>query len=277
MSTQLVLLGTGTPNADPTRYQSSLAILVDEQAYIIDCGGGTIQRITQARDKYGHPGLAMPNLTRLFLTHLHPDHTIGLPDFLIAPWVLDRDDPLHIYGPNGTQALVDGILQAYEPGIAEHRDGLAPINHPLTVQVTQITAGTIYQDERVTVEAFPASHGGLDAYSYKFTTPDKSIVISGDTAPTDALIEQASGCDILVHEVYSAVRFGRRSAAWQQYHSSVHTSTIELAAIANATKPGLLVLVHQLLWGATEAELREEITSLYHGEVISGHDLMQVA
>ena len=100
-----------------------------------------------------------------------------------------------------TRALVDGILAAYETGIAEHRDGLAPINHPLLVAVHEFSAGEIYQDERVTVTAFPVDHGTLAAYGLKFVTPDKVIVHSGDTCPVPSLIEHARNCDILIHEV----------------------------------------------------------------------------
>ncbi|MEL6408279.1 MAG: MBL fold metallo-hydrolase [Chloroflexota bacterium] len=270
MTTRLVLLGTGTPNISATHYQNSFAVIVDEVPYIVDCGAGMLQRAAQSRLS----ALAMPKLTRLFLTHLHPDHTTGLPDFLIAPWVLDRAETVQIFGCAGTQSLVDLTLQAYETGIAEHRDGLAPIDHPLDIVVTEISAGEIYRDERVTVMAFAASHGTLEAYSYKFVTADKTIVISGDTTPTDAMREHAKDCDILVHEVYSAVQFAQRDPRWQAYHQQAHTSTIELAEIANATQPDLLVLVHQLYWSASDDDLLAEIREAgYTGTVISGSDL----
>jgi ribonuclease BN (tRNA processing enzyme) len=271
--TKLVLLGTGTPNILPNRYQSSLVVIVDDKSFIVDCGGGTMQRISQTYHEKNIEALAMPNLTRLFLTHLHPDHTTGLADFIIAPWVLDRSEILQIWGPKGTQTLVNHLLAAYEIGIAEHRDGIAPINHSLQVEVTEIEAGQVYQDTNVTIEAFSVSHGGLDAFGYTFTTVDKKIVISGDTCPVDALVEQAKNCDVLVHEVYSAKRFQQRSSAWQAYHNKVHTSTTELAAIANKAHPKLLLLFHQLFWGSTETDLLAEIQSLYDGEVISGQDL----
>ena len=85
--TRLVLLGTGNPNLHPDRYQSSLAVIVDDVPYIVDCGGGTVQRLSQAQHEKGISALAAPRLSRLFLTHLHPDHTTGLPDFIIALWL----------------------------------------------------------------------------------------------------------------------------------------------------------------------------------------------
>jgi ribonuclease BN (tRNA processing enzyme) len=273
MTTNLILLGTGTPNLQPEKYQSGYAVVVDERSYIVDCGGGVMQRISQAYECYQLEALAIPNLTRLFLTHLHPDHTAGLADFLLAPWVLEREDTVTIYGSKGTQAMVDHLLAAYTIGIAEHRDGLAPINNPLDITVQEIQAGQVYQDDKVTIEAFPVSHGGLEAYGYKFTTLDKTIVISGDTCPCQTLIDKATGVDILLHEVYSAEQFKTRPEGWQKYHSTVHTSTIELADIANKVQPKLLILTHQLYWGATDDSLLAEIRAHYAGEVVSGSDL----
>lgn len=273
MTTKLVLLGTGTPNISPERYQASLAVIVDEKPFIVDCGGGTMQRISQAYHEKNIEALAMPKLSHLFLTHLHPDHTTGLADFIIAPWVLDRSETLQIWGPKGTQSLINHLLMAYEISIGEHRDGIAPINHPLKIEVAEIEVGQVYQDESITIEAFRVSHGGLDAFGYTFISDDKKIVISGDTCPVDVLMEQAKDCDILVHEVYSSERFQQRSRGWQGYHSKVHTSTTELAGIAKNVCPKLLVLVHQLFWGTTEAKLLAEIQALYDGEVVSGHDL----
>lgn len=271
--TKLVLLGTGTPNILPTRYQSSLAIIVDDVPYLVDCGGGAVQRASQAVYEKKLSALSLKNLSRVFLTHLHPDHTTGLADLIIAPWVLDRADPLQVFGSKGTKTLIHHLLQAYETGIAEHRDGLAPINHPLEVQVTEINEGQIYEDERIQVIAFKASHGGLEAYSYKFITPDKTIIISGDTSPTQGMIEQAKECDILVHEVYSATQFATRSPEWQAYHRQSHTSTLELADIAEQTQPKLLILVHQLFWGADENDIMNEIKQHYQGITVSGNDL----
>ncbi len=271
--TQLILLGTGTPNLEPHRFQASLAVVVDDSAYIVDCGGGTMQRLLQAFHDKDIAALAPKKLTRLFLTHLHPDHTVGLADFLIGPWVDERDETVQIYGPTGTDAMVKHLLQAYVIGIGEHQHGLAPIAHPLDVVVIEIEAGVIYQDELVAIEAFRVSHGGLDAFGFKFQTSEKTIVISGDTCPTPSLIEQAKGCDILVHEVYSAKQLKRRSMGWQAYHQKMHTSTIELAEIANKVRPKLLVLTHQLPWQTTLEKLREEIAELYNGEVVNGCDL----
>lgn len=98
-------------------------------------------------------------------------------------------------------------------------------------------------------------------------------MISGDTSPSQNLVEVAKRCDVLIHEVYSAVGLESRPEEWQKYHSAVHTSSYELADIANTVKPGVLVMYHQLLWGQTEEELMSEVSERYTGEVVSGHDL----
>jgi ribonuclease BN (tRNA processing enzyme) len=100
-----------------------------------------------------------------------------------------------------------------------------------------------------------------------------SIVVSGDCAPSESIIEACNGCDVLVHEVYSTIGFARRPTEWQRYHSSFHTSSKELAEIATKAKPKLLVLYHQLLWGATKEQLLEEIAKGYSGKVVFGNDL----
>ena len=269
-----MLLATGTPSYNPGRAQQSSAVIVDEQPYLIDCGDGAMVRVGDAIGQ-GVEALHHKKLTRLFLTHLHPDHTAGLPGLIIGPWVMRRTETLHIHGPKGTRVLVNGILAAYETGIAEHRDGLAPINHPLLVVVHEFRAGEIYQDERVTITAFPVDHGTLEAYGLKFVTPDKVIVHSGDTCPVPSLIEQARGCDILIHEVYlHESTLDHFPPEWQHYHSSVHTSEIQLADIANEVQPKLLILNHQMVWGDYDHnDLMASLTSRYDGKVVYGRDL----
>ena len=92
-------------------------------------------------------------------------------------------------------------------------------------------------------------------------------MISGDTAPTSNIVENCDGCDVLIHEVYSQAKFEKRPEAWQRYHASFHTSSVELAEIAKKARPGLLILYHQLLWGATPEELLNEIRKIYDGKV----------
>jgi ribonuclease BN (tRNA processing enzyme) len=272
--THLVLLGTGTPNAEPDRSGAAVAVVVNGTPYLVDAGPGIVRRATAARDK-GIAGLRPSNLGHVFLTHLHSDHTLGLPDLIFTPWVLERDRPLELYGPPGAANMVAHITAAYDADVRVRLDGLEPANSDgFEVNVHEIAAGVVYDDSNVRVTAFPVRHGSWDyAFGYRFETADRVIVISGDAVPSESVVEQCNGCDILVHEVYSQAGFERRDSVWQSYHASSHTSTVELAELASLARPGLLVLYHQLYWGATDEELLAEIRARYDGAVISGRDL----
>jgi len=276
-TTKVVLLGTGTPNADPMRHGSSIAIVVKDQAYLVDFGPGVVRRAAAAAEKQ-LPALAPPRLTRAFLTHHHSDHTAGYADLILTPWVLGRNEPLVVYGPPGTQAMTDHLLAAYTEDSRERREGLEPSNDQgQRVIVHEIVheygVGEIYADANVRVEAFRVDHGSWPAFGFKFHTPDRTIAISGDTRPFPGLADYYRGCDVLIHEVYSVQGFANRPAEWQRYHSHVHTSAHELADLANQARPGLLMLVHQLFWGVTEDDLLAEVRTRYDGPVVSGRDL----
>lgn len=271
---QLVLLGTGTPTAEPDRSGPAVAVVVNGSAYLVDFGPGVVRRAAAA-SMAGARALAVPNLKTAFVTHLHSDHTVGYPDLILTPWVLGRREPLEVYGPPGIRSMTDHILAAYAEDIDIRLHGLEH-GHPegYKVNVHEIEPGVVYEDGNVMVKAFAVKHGSWpSAYGYRFETADRTIVISGDTAPAESIRTNAEGCDVLVHEVYSQSAFRRLPEQMQRYHASFHTSSVELARIAAEARPGLLVLYHQLLWGATEEGLLGEIRALYNGRVVYGRDL----
>ncbi len=272
--TQLVLLGTGTPNAEPGRYGSAVAVVVNGTPYLVDAGAGVVHRANQAFLE-GTEGLSPNRLGTLFLTHLHTDHTVGLPDLMYTPWVLERQEPLRVFGPPGTEEMIHHLSQAYRQDVQIRTEGMEPANKTgHGAQASDIEAGVVYEDDNVRVTAFPVAHGDWSvAYGYRIETPDRIIVISGDTAPTDAISEFCQSCDILVHEVYSQAGWDRRVPEWQQYHEVFHTSGPELGRIASDANPQVLVLTHQLLWGATPEELVAEVQRGFSGMVVYGKDL----
>jgi ribonuclease BN (tRNA processing enzyme) len=273
-NTKVVLLGTGTPVPDPMRFGPSVAIIVGGKSYLIDFGPGIVRRASAAYYQLGIKALQVRQLNKAFLTHLHSDHTVGYPDLIFTPWVMGRNKPLEVYGPKGTKEMTDHILSAYNQDINERIKGLEPANDiGYKVNVHEIVPGIIYEDSKVVVEAFSVKHGSWPAFGFKFTTKDRTIVISGDTAPFDGLLKYYKNCDVLIHEVYLKKGFNKRPANWEKYHSSVHTSTYELAEIAAKAKPGLLILYHQLFWIGNDEELLLEIQEKYDGKVVSGKDL----
>ena len=272
--TKLVLLGTGTPFADPDKSGPSVAILVNNVSYVVDCGPGVVRRATAAFQK-GVNGLQASQLKKLFITHLHSDHTIGYPDFILTPAVLDRDTPLEVFGPKGLQSMTDHILKAYAEDIDIRLHGLEYGNaEGYKVNVHEIKEGLVYKDANITVKAFRVPHGSWpEAFGYRFETADKIIVVSGDCTYSENLIRNAKGCDILVHEVYSMEGLSKREDRWKKYHSTFHTSTAQLAEIADKVKPKTLILIHQLLFGSTRESLMKEIQDRYKGKVVYGEDL----
>ena len=272
--TKVVLLGTGTPNADPDRFGPSVAIIANGVPYLVDAGAGVVRRAAAA-ERNGVLALAVRNLKTVFITHLHSDHTLGLPDLMLSPWTLERTVPLQVYGPKGVKAMTSHILEAYAEDIDIRLHGGEPSNKTgWRVDAHEIDAGGIYQDSNVKVTAFRVEHGRWpESLGYRFDTHDRVIVVSGDTRKTEAIVQQCQACDVLVHEVYSTTGFARRPPEWQAYHSLYHTSSTDLAELASRARPKLLLLYHQLYWGTSDDDLVAEISRRYDGRVISGKDL----
>jgi len=272
--TQVVLLGTGTPSADPDRSGPATAIVVDDTPYLVDFGPGVVQRASGALAK-GVKGLRLANLQVAFVTHLHADHTMGYADLIITPWIAGRDAPLQVYGPRGLKDMTEHVLAAYRVDL-DNRMAERGEKY-VFVEAHEIQPGVVYRDAKVTVTAFNVPHGDLVAYGYRFQTPDRVIVISGDTSPTDNIVRACDGCDILIHEHYSVASFSRIEPRWQGYRLRHHTSTTQLAELATKARPALLVLYHRSNPGgggasAPESEVIQEMNELYKGRWVSGHD-----
>lgn len=275
--TKVVLLGTGNPNPDPQHSGCSLAVIANNTPYIVDFGPGLVRQAAKLSPRWGGTikALSVKNLKRAFLTHLHSDHTVGLPDLILTPWVMGRDEPLEIYGPEGIRNMTRHILQAYDDDIKFRLYGLEPANNQgWRVHAHEFTEGVVYTDKNVKVEAFRVKHGSWpNAYGFRFTTFDKVIVISGDTMPCDNILKFGKGADILIHEVYSKKGYDTKDEFWKNYHAHHHTSTHELGNMASIMKPKLVVLYHILFWDATPDDLRKEIAEKYNGKVVVGSDL----
>jgi ribonuclease BN (tRNA processing enzyme) len=259
---------------------------VNGTPYLVDLGTGVVRQAAAARKK-GVSGLDTVALRIAFITHLHSDHTLGLPDVMLTPWIMGRKEPLELYGPPGTQAMVDNILKAYEADIQLRTTGMEHSNTTgYKVNVHEIKPGIVYKDQNVEVKAFAVRHGEVPhAFGYRFETPDRKIVISGDANPDGAILENCQGCDVLIHEVYTQSSFDKVSPEWKQYRLAYHTSSKQLADIATKAKPGLLILYHRANPGCDQARTEEcreagseehllkEIRQIYNGKVVAGHDL----
>ena len=281
--TEVVLLGTGTPPADPDRSGPATAVVVNGTAYLVDFGAGVVRRAKSAVVDRGVAALDPVKLRVVFVTHLHSDHTVGYPDLILTPWVLGRRVPLEVYGPSGIREMTNHVLEAYRADFeARIKDrglytvGAFPEGH--AVNAHEIDAGVVYKDANVTVTAFPTKHT-MESYGYRFDTPDRSIVISGDTNPTPATIDACRGCDVLIHEVLTHDWLARRPD-FHAYAARHHTTTTQLTELATKAKPRLLILYHASLSlrpsvdseRSTPAALLREM-SQYSGRVVVGRDL----
>ena len=249
--TKLIILGSGTPNPDPERYGSGYAVVVNDDAYIVDFGPGIVRRISAMSPTWGgeFPSMELENINIAFLTHIHSDHSGALADLILTPWIMGRDEPLNLYGPEGLKAMSENITEAYIDDINYRLYGSQPANKlGFTTNVTEISDdGTIFKDKNIEVIAFKNAHGDFkNSFGFLFITDDKRILFSGDTAVSNNLMKYGKNLDILVHEVFSSETFVNKTKDWQIYHQAHHTSSIDLGIIADELQPKKLVLSHIL-------------------------------
>lgn len=279
-ATKLIILGSGTPNPDPNRGGSAYAVLVNEVPYLIDFGPGVIRNGAALSSNWNgeYDAMNVDRYEHAFLTHIHSDHTAGLSDLMLTPWVMGRKNKLKLFGPAGLDKMASNIIEAYQEDINYRIYGTQPANKTgYQYKFTRLFEGVVYKDKNIMVEAFQVPHGSFnDAYGFKFTTADKVIVFSGDTGPSEKVLSHAKNADILVHEVYSNAGFQEKTKDWQIYHQAHHTSTIEVGKIANKAKPKTLVLSHILFWGSTPEDILNEVKTQYSGTTVIAEDLMVI-
>jgi len=252
--TRLIVLGSGTPVPDPERAGPAFAVTYGTRTFLFDAGAGVMRRVAAA-------GLAIDGMTAVFLTHLHSDHTLGLPDVIHTTWVMGRATPMPVIGPPGTSVMVGHLHAAWVEDIVVRTEGLERGRKGgYRVNVKETTGGVVYDSAGIRIRAIPVQHGSWNyAFAYRIDTPDRSIVLGGDTAPSRALEEAAFGVDLLVHEVYDSKRVAPENRPggeeWPQYLREYHTSDEELGAIAARARPKQLILTHVLRMGGTMEEV----------------------
>jgi ribonuclease Z len=272
-ATRVVLLGTGNPGIDPERSGPATAVVVNDTPYLVDFGPGVVRRAKAAELGRGIKALEPTNLRVAFVTHLHSDHTAGYPDLIFTPWTVGRRVPLEVYGPRGLSAMTEHLLEAYRVDIETRTnpDGNQrgfPDGHK--VNPHEISAGVVYKDANVTVTAFATKHA-MESYGYRFDTPDRSIVISGDTNPTQATIDACRGCHVLIHEVLTPAWLATRPETFQRFAAKYHTTTTQLADLAREARPRLLILYHYS--SVSPEELQSDMLARYSGHFVIGRDL----
>jgi ribonuclease Z len=267
---QVILLGTGFPRPDPERAGPSTAVVVGEKVFIVDAGRGAVLRLAATEFK-------LKQVEAVFLTHLHSDHTSGLPDLFTSTWIFGRKTPLELYGPRGTKAVARALLEYFKEDIHIRRDltEMQPAEGA-KINAHEIREGVVYQDPDVTITAFEVDHRPVEpAFGYRFDSRGRSIVISGDTRPSENLIRHAQGVDVLVHEVYLPEYLDKvdtPEVATRLKH--YHTSPEEVGEVATKAGVKLLVLSH-LVPGNEDKTILERVSKRFKGKVVAGKDLMR--
>ncbi len=276
---KVTLLGTGVPTPNPERMGSCVVVQINGSPIVFDCGRGVVTQLVRA-------GIDSAEVEHVFLTHHHFDHTIGLPDLLLGSWIVGRDTPVRVFGPAGTTAFVESILEAFKIDIESRkatRQGRAGSVSKLDVVATDFVDGLIFETADWKVRAVRVEHIP-GAVGFRIDTSDRSVVFSGDTKPSKALVELAHGADLLIHEVFYSPEFEATGAPYGRKKQFVnpdwinrvrHTKPHEVGKVANEAGVKKIVLTH--LWSNQDQdELKEIVAKDFSGEIFIGHDLLSI-
>lgn len=269
---EAILLGTGYPRPDAQHAGAATVVIAGDKWFLVDAGRGATLRIAATDLKYD-------NLAAVLLTHLHSDHTAGLPDVFNTSWQFGRKTrPLELYGPSGVEHLSHAMLEFFTDDIHIRRDLME--KHPATGATIRdhiVKEGVIFDDGVVKVTAFEVDHRPVvPAFGYRFDCGGRSIVISGDTRRSENLIRHARGANVLIHEAYLPEWFEKvDTPAVAARLKSYHTSAEEAGVVARDAGVKTLVLTHLVPAGEDE-KYRERASRAFKGQLIVGHDLLRV-
>lgn len=294
-TTRLVTLGTTAgPLPRKDRTQSSNLLAVNDALYLIDAGENATRRIVQADYDFRKVG-------KIFITHGHSDHTMGLATLLGTEWEFQRREPIDIYGPPGIAAIVNGAMQdlTVNAEIRWAEGKKTPMSE--IFHAHEIGTGLVYRDDNVKVTAVENTHfhfepgsppyGKYKSYAYRFETPDRVIVFTGDTGPSDAVTELAKGADLLVSEVLSVddvVQLFIRNGAWQaktpdeqqgfiRHLKEEHLVPEDVGKLATKAGVKTVVLTHLPPTPTPNDDFQRyvaEVKKHFSGDVVVAKDLM---
>jgi ribonuclease Z len=272
---RVTLLGTGCPPASMSRFGPSTLVEAGDQKLLFDAGRVALQRLTTIQ-------VPWQSVTGVFLTHLHSDHVVGFPDLWLTGWLVGagRNVPLQVFGPRGTTNMMSHLEKAYEADIQfrlgnnEHNssEGVVLLAH-------EIHGGIVYEKDGVKVSAFEVDHGPVKpAFGYRVEFGGRSVALSGDTRPSEALIQHAQGVDVLIHEVFvpETLEGAAISPDAAKRVLALHTTPEQAGAVFSRAKPKLAVYSHICLPTATATELIPATRKTYAGPLEVGEDLMVI-
>jgi ribonuclease Z len=269
---KVTLLGTGGPPPSVDRFGPSTLVEAGAEKFLFDAGRGSLQRLFQI-------GIPFSHINGLFLTHLHSDHVVGIPDLWLTGWIKQpwggREVPLGVWGPSGTSAMMSHLKQAYQFDIQTRthlpQDGVALV-------VEEFSAGVVYDQNGVKITAFEVDHGRVrPAYGYRIDFAGRSVVLSGDTRFNENVIRFSTGADLLIHEVAATTGALLESSENARIIAGNHTTPEEAAEVFKRAQPGLAVYTHILQFGGYSLDDMIDATrKVYSGPFEMGEDLMTI-
>lgn len=277
---EVITLGTGTPPPTMKRFGPATLIKAGRQVLLFDVGRGASQRIWQT-------GTSMGTINGVFITHLHSDHIVGLPDLWLTGWLPSpfgqRKSPMRVWGPRGTKELMSGLERAYDWDIKTRIADQRLTREAVNVETTEIEEGIVYQQDGVKVTAFAVDHGDLikPCFGFRVDFGGRSAVISGDTRFSENLIKHAKGTNLLIHQAAMAKDELLQKSISFRYIIDHHTKPEEAGVVFARTKPKLAALYHIVLLtdgkipAPTEAEVAERVKTEYQGPLVIAEDLMR--
>lgn len=264
----VTLLGTGFPQPQIDRFGPAVLVEAGKDKLLFDAGRGIAQRVYQLY-------IPFSQLTRVFITHMHYDHIVGLPDLFLSGWEFQRSEPMEVWGPPGIKDHLNHIVQAYQIDIKVRQAHSGLPSRGIEFIAHEISADVIYNNNGVKVTAFAVNHQPVrHAFGFRVDYAGRSLVISGDTRYASTVIEQAKGVDLLIHELAVASREMVKHNPRLQRILSYHTSPKDLATILANTKPRLAVLTHVIAFDTKEKTLLDEVKKGHSVAVKVGRDLM---
>jgi len=270
---KITLLGTGNPRPVMSRFGPSILVEAGNEKLLFDCGRGATQRLYQLNSSF-------PEITALFLTHLHSDHTVGIPDLWLTGWVMGRSTPLPVWGPEGTKAMMQHLQEAYAFDIHIRRDVDTKLpGAGAEVIARDIQEGVVYDRTGLKVTAFLVDHGEIKpAFGYRVDYGGHSVTLSGDTRPSENLIKFAQGTDVLIHEVIDPEAFGDTvSTDTKEQRRKIiehHTTPEQAGIVFTRVKPKLAVYSH--IVPPDVPEVIPHTRKTYAGPLEVGEDLMSI-
>jgi ribonuclease Z len=272
---KVVLLGTGGgPPMNLQRYGPSTLVEAGNETLLFDCGRGATLRMAEF-------GIHLGKVSKLFVTHLHSDHIIGIPDLFLTPWASEegRKIPFEVWGPPGTQEMMDYMQKAFAFDIRIRRDVDEKYSKEgIMVSSHDIKEGVIFEKNGVKVTAFLVDHGPVKpAFGYRVDYAGHSVALSGDTRFSENVIKFSQGVDVLIHEAIDAEAFraspGNRTREQMENIIAHHTTLQQAGEVFSRVKPRLAVYSHA---NGTSESLVAGTRKTYSGPLEAGEDLMTI-